>query len=316
MLISVIVPNLNSQNTIFKCINSILDCKHKQSIEIIIVDDHSTDNSWKIYEELVKQYSNVKVIMNEGKGVSAARNTGISHSSGDVIGFCDSDDQYEAGAVDIAIHYFKKNNSLDVLVGSIRPVYGKWYDPLRIKYNKFESFHDKETYIKKSLINAAFMGSVCNKFYRRGLITGTIFDKDIGLCEDTHFNILLAQKKERINTITISSILYNYNKNTKNTTSNANLLFDKDDNLRYFMFLAKLKTDVKLTKEDYEYIRSAFCYLALDNYCKTDNARRKGKLRKIIFDNESYFIKYRSEYGLIRFWTHIRMLLAIRLRLV
>lgn len=90
-MISVIVPVYNSERYLHRCINSILSQSYK-NIEIIIVDDGSTDKSSIICDDYAKQDGRIKVFHQENQGVAAARQHGLELSSGDYIIHCDSDD--------------------------------------------------------------------------------------------------------------------------------------------------------------------------------------------------------------------------------
>ncbi len=120
-LISVIVPIYNVEKYLDRCIKSIVNQTY-QNLEIILVDDGSTDNSGKICDEYVKKDDRIKVIHKENGGLSDARNVGIENATGRLIGFVDSDDyidkdmfellntdltKYDA---DIAICNVKKEN--------------------------------------------------------------------------------------------------------------------------------------------------------------------------------------------------------------
>lgn len=85
MKISIIVPVYNAEKTIEYCIDSIITQKTKFEIELILVEDYSTDRSYEICLALKKKYTEIKLYRTNGKGVSAARNTGLSHSTGDVV---------------------------------------------------------------------------------------------------------------------------------------------------------------------------------------------------------------------------------------
>ncbi len=89
--VSVIVPIYNVERYLSVCIDSILDQTYK-NIEIILVDDGSTDRSGIICDEYLKKDKRIKVIHNVNGGVSDARNCGIAHSLGEYIAFIDSDD--------------------------------------------------------------------------------------------------------------------------------------------------------------------------------------------------------------------------------
>ena len=89
--ISVIIPVFNLEKYLHRCIESVLN-QSFCGIEIIIVDDESTDNSGKIADEFVCKNDNVKVFHIKRGGVSNARNYGVQHSNGDYIAFLDGDD--------------------------------------------------------------------------------------------------------------------------------------------------------------------------------------------------------------------------------
>lgn len=90
-LISVIVPVYNVERYVKKCIESIL-AQSYQRIEVIIVDDESSDNSASICEKSEKSDARIKLIRNEHVGLSGARNVGLDNAKGQYIIFVDSDD--------------------------------------------------------------------------------------------------------------------------------------------------------------------------------------------------------------------------------
>lgn len=92
--LSVIVPNYNNDKYIEQCIYSILGQTYTPN-EIIIVDDHSTDNSVSIIDRLVRENSIVKpILLSENQGVSHARNVGLAAAQSEYVSFIDSDDYY------------------------------------------------------------------------------------------------------------------------------------------------------------------------------------------------------------------------------
>ncbi|TKZ29207.1 glycosyltransferase family 2 protein, partial [Brachyspira catarrhinii] len=95
MKISVIVPSYNSERYISRCLNSLINQTYK-NLEIIIIDDYSTDNSCKIIEEFQKKYNNIIFLKNEeNKKTFETRRIGMEAATGDYIGFCDADDFHE-----------------------------------------------------------------------------------------------------------------------------------------------------------------------------------------------------------------------------
>lgn len=91
--ISVIIPAYNTESFLEKCVNSVAEQTYpKELLEIIIVDDGSTDSTGQVADNLAKKYSNIKVIHQPNGGSSNARNHGLREATGDYIGFVDSDD--------------------------------------------------------------------------------------------------------------------------------------------------------------------------------------------------------------------------------
>ncbi len=85
-LVSVIVPAYNCEKHIEKCVDSLINQTYK-NIEIIIVDDGSTDNTYGIIERLKKEDMRIKAFKKENGGVSSARNVGMDHAGGDIMRF-------------------------------------------------------------------------------------------------------------------------------------------------------------------------------------------------------------------------------------
>lgn len=101
-LISIIVPVYNAESYLFQCVNSLLNQTY-QNLEIILVDDGSTDNCPTLCDQLSKNNQRVISIHIANSGVSSARNIGISYSHGDYIMFLDSDDWIDAEACQSAV---------------------------------------------------------------------------------------------------------------------------------------------------------------------------------------------------------------------
>ena len=93
-IISIIVPVFNTEKYVKKCIESIL-CQSYKNIELIIIDDGSTDNSGLIIDEYSMLDSRIKVVHKQNGGQASARNIGLDLAKGDYIGFVDSDDWIE-----------------------------------------------------------------------------------------------------------------------------------------------------------------------------------------------------------------------------
>ena len=93
-MISVIVPIYNTEKYLKRALNSLLKQTY-QDLEILLIDDGSTDSSLKICQEYAKKDHRIKVFHQENKGVSVVRNFGLSVAKGEYISFLDSDDYME-----------------------------------------------------------------------------------------------------------------------------------------------------------------------------------------------------------------------------
>lgn len=120
--VCVIIPLFNSENTIFKCINSVLNQTYKENIEIIVVNDGSTDNSRLIVEEIINNNStNIQINLynKDNGGVSSARNYGLILAKSEFIAFLDSDDEWLPYKLERQLEIFNLNKNIYFLGGLI-----------------------------------------------------------------------------------------------------------------------------------------------------------------------------------------------------
>ena len=206
-LISVIVPIYNVEKYLDRCIESIVNQTYK-NLEIILVDDGSSDNCPKMCDKWAKKDNRIKVIHKENRGVSSARNTGINNVNGNYIVFVDSDDFLEDNALYLMT---KRINNYDILICSN-------YNITNNKKNK-NLFSDKEIgiYNLNSLIqhffnnyNSFVLNVPWNKLYKTNIIKkyNLKFKEDIELGEDFMFNIDYFMYCNNI--LITNDIIYNY----------------------------------------------------------------------------------------------------------
>ena len=109
-LISVIVPVYNVEKYLKKCVNSITSQTY-ENLEILLVDDGSTDLSGQICNEFEKNDARIKVIHKKNGGLSDARNAGLDRAKGQYYAFIDSDDYIQDNTIEIMLNAVKKNKS-------------------------------------------------------------------------------------------------------------------------------------------------------------------------------------------------------------
>lgn len=116
-MVSVIIPMFNASQTILKSLDSVLNQSFKGELEIIVVNDGSTDNSLAVLREFCSNSNidNIVIINKENGGVSSARNLGIRASKGEYLAFLDSDDRWESNKLEVQLSVFENNSDVDLL---------------------------------------------------------------------------------------------------------------------------------------------------------------------------------------------------------
>lgn len=118
-LVSVIIPAFNASETIISCLNSVI-LQTYSNIEIIIIDDGSTDNTLDIVKEYkeIENITNLQIVSQINSGPSAARNLGIKMATGEFIAFLDSDDTWTLNKIEKQIQVFQSKKNA-ILVGTL-----------------------------------------------------------------------------------------------------------------------------------------------------------------------------------------------------
>ena len=127
-IVSIIVPVFNVEKHIRKSINSILNqTVYCEDIEVIMVDDCSTDNSGVIIDEYASKYENFKAIhLDENSGAAGKpRNVGLNIASSDFVMFLDSDDFFVENALEILLNKIRQDDELDIVLGGYANIYDK-----------------------------------------------------------------------------------------------------------------------------------------------------------------------------------------------
>jgi glycosyltransferase involved in cell wall biosynthesis len=220
MKISIIVPAYNSEKTLKRCIDSIINQTYS-NIEIIIVNDGSTDNTKEICDQYAQNDLRIKVIHKNNGGVSSARNEGIKNASGEFIQFIDSDDYIDVNMCERLVKVIKEHNSDLVVCGyktilgdsiSFEPCINKRVDEIADLSGYFSELY------KKHLFNSPW-----NKLYKREKIN-FYYDENLSLGEDLLFNLEYLKRSKKISFI--EDCLYNYvigSKNSLTAKYNENL---------------------------------------------------------------------------------------------
>lgn len=183
-MISVIIPVYNTAPYLETCVRSVLN-QTCTDLEIICVDDGSSDSSPAILRALAEEDNRIRVITQKNAGVSAARNAGLEAARGDYIAFLDSDDEIEPDLYDILLNLMEeyqvsiahcgyKRINQD---GTTKDVGGTGVLLLQTGEEATESL----------LRGQYFVGSLCNKLFCRELVKGLRLDQSLKINEDVLF---------------------------------------------------------------------------------------------------------------------------------
>lgn len=192
-LVSVIIPVYNNEKYIGKCIESVLLQTYKK-IEIIVINDGSSDNSDKVIYEIARKNKNIKYFEQTNKGVSSARNLGIIKSSGEYICFVDGDDFVSEEYIEYLLNLCQYN-SADVALTT--NMFGN-FNTKQIKNDEQEVWSNYQATINMLTYNIPI--GVYNKLFSSSLIKSNniIFFEELFIGEGFNFNMLALQYANKV----------------------------------------------------------------------------------------------------------------------
>ena len=220
-LISVIVPVCNVEPYLELALDSIRYQSYQQ-LEIILVDDGSTDDSSSICKKYLNQDLRFKYIYQENAGLSAARNTGIAAASGEYITFVDSDDWLDTSAIEILYRNLKKYDA-DIVAGN----YNMYNDSKQeFSFKVFDSDYREQVYIDKEIMyqfakqEMKDMAWACTmmKLYKMDLFAGLRFPLGKNV-EDNFVIYKVFLKAKRV--VHVEKAIYWYRVGREGTLNNV-----------------------------------------------------------------------------------------------
>lgn len=170
-LVSIIVPCYNAESYIKKCLESIF-LQTYINIEIIIINDGSTDNSLNICQELQKQDKRIRIINQENKGASIARLEGIKQAKGEYLSFVDSDDFIEPDYIELLVYAIEKHQTSIAACNMVKHQADE--SPKIIKNYHSQILNEEE--LHKRFFSYDFWGFP-GKLYKKGIFENIYFPK-------------------------------------------------------------------------------------------------------------------------------------------
>lgn len=214
MKISVIVPVYNMERFVEECVNSILR-QTLTDIEIICINDGSTDGTLQILESIQKKDGRLKILTTPNKGVANARNLGISHAVGDYVCFVDPDDFYPTS--NVLKNLYDKSNGYDIVGGSLA-IFDNKNKTIKTTFKgedrKFVFCAEGELTFSEYQFDYGFTRFI---YRREFLVTNNIYFPELTRYEDPPF--LVAAMLAAGKFYAIKDVVYYYRKNHKDASN-------------------------------------------------------------------------------------------------
>lgn len=222
-LISVIIPVYNAGKYFNHCIESIVNQTYK-NLEIIIVDDGSTDETPKSCEEWAKKDKRIKVIHKENGGASSARNVGIDNAVGEYIGFVDADDYIDLDMYEAMISQIIEHNADAARCGIIRESDDGTTENWGTGNYDVRVLEGKQVLADVGEAVGIVPVHVGNKLFKTKCIGDIRFDTSYKFAEDTLFNFMVAKniKKMVYNDVNRYHYMFNESSITNNGINENN----------------------------------------------------------------------------------------------
>lgn len=247
--LSIIIPIFNnSREDISRCLSHI-DKKQYENIEVIIIDDGSSDSCKRMLNELSAQFSFCQVIHQDNQGVSAARNKGISMATGDFITFIDGDDIFsENFFIDLKEIFLKHSSTnIDVIYGYIRRVYDIPDSQLEISQITHTNIRSVSALDKMKLMygfiqdhisdfrnESGYLGCVSpGRVVKASIIKKIKFNENLSHNEDNIWNLELLKNINRAIIVDRCWYYYIYNPNSATHTFNLDIVHAYENYLNH-----------------------------------------------------------------------------------
>lgn len=290
-LISVIIPVYNAEKYLNRCVSSV--CRQTfKNIEILLINDGSTDNSGIICEQIANEDIRIKVFHQENGGSSIARNTGMDRASGNIIAFVDSDDHIDSTMFEKMYNLMISNN-LEVIEVNRDDNTGKlFFDDSFTIENRNEAF-------ERIISSSGFQ--VWKRLYRKSLIDDMRFIPKI-IHQDVFFTIDVLNKIESIGYL--NSALYYYNRQSESIIRSKYSRLKMDIGIRATEYLRENipnTSQIEKIMDQYtvNYYTDHFFLISRNSSLDSKNVYRKKLKREISKSGKN--VKYSIRSGLIIF---------------
>ena len=287
MKLSVIVPCYNVSTYVGKCLDSIID-NNIDDMEIIAINDGSTDNTLSILKQYKQKYPKlIKIIDEENSGLSMARNAGLKVAKGEYISFIDSDDYIEKDMYKTMLK--KANHSFDIVICGVNMVYPSYTKKISSGLNG-DILNEESA---KTVMNNWFT-AIWNKIFKKEILNNMKFKKGIWY-EDVEFLYRLLPKITTVGVV--DGYYYNYIQRMDSITYTYNhKLYDLIDNFDGILEYYQKNNLYHNYKDELEYGYVRYLYgTFIKRLAKMKNKKEFKKGYKIVKQKvKTHFPKYQK----------------------
>lgn len=297
--ISIIVPVYNAENSLIKCLDTLKN-QTFPNIEIVLINDGSTDSSLKICLEQATNDSRIKVFSKKNGGVSSARNYGINKAIGEYIIFVDSDDYVALNMCEEMLKNAKRYNT-DLVIASYYTVYNNNVREHKCPSIHLESIEELKPIFLEVYLDC-FLNSPWNKLYIKKKIK-SLFREDMNYFEDYFFNLMYIMECEKITFIDQSFYFYK-----EDTTASLTKRFDNNIfNNFELIYKKQLEFVHKYFGTEFDvYIASSLIYGLYNSLQKAVYTDKENALNYAMkWRKSSIVINALSTPNLLNFWNQI-----------
>ena len=323
MKLSIVVPIYNVEKYLSGCVNSILE-QYLKDIEIILVDDGSTDNSGKICDQFAKEDNRVTVLHKENGGLMSAWKYGVKHSHGDYIGFVDSDDWIDPEMYETLLKTIMQDQSDMVICGLVKE-YEDGHKEIDYNYVK-TGLYEKNEIIEKiypvllkgsHYLNRGISINRVTKLFKKTLLDSVLdgLPDEISIGEDLLTTFRALTNSEKV-TVLSDYTPYHYRINSQSMIKQYSEIKYEKINLLYqeicnttcedYDFTKQINTDyikLLLIQLDDEILFSKKSFLELRKSLKDRFGNKNFK--KIVKDSEAQQLGKKYRLYLMFFKTHL-----------
>lgn len=278
-LISIIIPVYNTEQYLGKCLDSVIFQTYK-NLQIILVDDGSTDNSPSICDDYAKADSRITVMHQKNAGVSAARNTGLAAVKGEWIGWVDSDDWIEPEMFARMIEAGLVHNTDIVICGRIEEYRNS---AVSRGWNK-EDILSREDAVRALLENDRIQNYLWDKLWKKDLFDGMIFPEG-RTYEDIALMGRLFEKSDTV--LCIPDAYYHYNQRQGSIVDDTSL----GNRINHFLAAKYRLEEMGPHWPQYQHLMEAQCVassICVWSCCYANPRRERKKYNSLLKEMAAY----------------------------